>query len=314
MGIAGLPPDSIVNREIVNPVAVTETLRSLLAQMSLQTDQVCASISGNSCIIKRMQIEVPNIKELQDQVFWEAEQYLPFEVSEVVMDFQLLSHSKEKIADVMLVGIKRSILDTYIACIEDAGLKVRIMDVDFFAMQNAFEFNYPVKPSEAAAVVDIGATSTKIAVLQSGVPIFTKDSALGGQNLTAEIQRHLNLPYSDAEALKTGAGGGAVPQEVSDLMQIAAENIAREIKRAIDFYSASSAGAPIQYLVLSGGGAKIPGLSKVVEDITGLPTQVMNPFNAISYDPAMFTQEYVTSVGPMAALPVGLAFRAGASK
>jgi len=313
-GMVALPPDSIMNREIINPVAVTESLRTLVSQLKLQTTQVCTSVSGNSCIIKRMQIEAPNLKELQDQVFWEAEQYLPFEVSEVVMDFQLLSYSKEKVADVLLVGIKKSILDTYMACVEDAGLSVGVMDVDFFAAQNAFEMNYPVNPSECTAVVDIGANATKIVVNQAGVPIFTKDSAIGGQNLTAEIQRHLNLPYADAESLKTGVAGEAIPQEVNDLMQVASENLGREIKRTLDFYSASSTGAPINYILLAGGGAKIPNLSRIVEEIAGLPTQLINPFNAISYDPAVFTQEYVSSIGPIAALPVGLAFRAGAGK
>jgi type IV pilus assembly protein PilM len=313
-GMVALPPDSIVNREIVNPVAVTDHLRQLVGAMQLKSKKVCASLSGNSCIIKRMQIEVPNIKELQDQVFWEAEQYLPFDPSEVVMDYQLLSYSKDKRADVLLVAIKRSILETYMSCIEDAGLEPEIMDVDFFAMQNAFESNYPLQPSEAAAVIDVGANATKIAIIHEGVPVFTKDSSLGGVNLTAEIQRHLNLSFADAETLKTGSAGGAIPQEVNDLTHVFSENLAREIKRTLDFYQASSSGAPVNYLILCGGSAQVQGLSKIIEDMTGLPTQIMNPFNAISYDPAMFTPEYVTSIGPVSAIPVGLALRAGAAK
>jgi type IV pilus assembly protein PilM len=313
-GMVALPQDAIVNREIVNPVAVTEQLRQLVGAMQLKSKKVCASLSGNSCIIKRMQIEAPNPKELQDQVFWEAEQYLPFDPSEVVMDYQLLSYSKEKRADVLLVAIKRSILETYMACIEDAGLEPSVMDVDFFALENAFEANYPLQPTEAAGVVDIGASSTKMAIIHQGIPIFTKDSALGGVNLTADVQRHLNLSFADAETLKTGASGGAIPQEVNDLNQVFCENLAREIKRTLDFYQASASGPPVNYLVLSGGSALVPGLSKVVEDMTGLPTQIMNPFNAISYDPAMFTNEYVSSIGGVAAIPIGLALRAGVAE
>ncbi|MBU6374453.1 MAG: type IV pilus assembly protein PilM [Bdellovibrionales bacterium] len=313
-GMVALPQDSIVNREIVNPVAVTENLKTLLSQLKLQSKKVCISISGNSVILKRMQLEVPNMKELQEQVFWEAEQYLPFDVSEVVMDYQLLSRGKDGNADVLLVAAKRSILDTYMACVEDAGLDPAIVDVDFFAIENAFESNYTLAPGESALVVDIGATAMKMVILKDGVPVFTKDSALGGQNLTAEIQKHLRLSYADAETLKTGAAGGALPQEVSDLMQVMSENLGREIKRSLDFYAASSSGAPVSTVVLAGGGAKIPGLSRVVEDIIQIPTQVMNPFNAISYDPAVFTQEYVTSIGPIAATPIGLALRAGGGR
>ncbi|MEN9723717.1 MAG: hypothetical protein RJB38_1703 [Pseudomonadota bacterium] len=310
VGMVGLPPDSVVNREIVNPVAVTESLKTLLSQVKLQGKKVCISVSGNSVILKRMQLEVPNMKELQEQVFWEAEQYLPFEASEVVMDFQLLSKGKDNQAEVLLVAVKKSILDTYMASVEDAGLEPSIVDVDFFALQNAFEANYPLQPGESAVVVDIGATATKLVVVKEGIPVFTKDSALGGQNLTAEIQKHLQLSYTDAEILKTGASGGAVPQEVSDLMQVMSENIARDIKRTLDFYYASSSGAPATYVILAGGGSRVPGLSKVIEDTVQLPTQVMNPFNAISYDPAIFTQDYVNSIGPIAAVPIGLALRA----
>jgi len=309
-GMVALPQDCIVNREIVNPVAITESLKTLLSQVRLQSRQVCISLSGNAVILKRMQLEVPNMKELQDQVFWEAEQYLPFDVSEVVMDYQLLSKGKDGNADVLLIAVKRSILDAYMACVEDAGLEPSVVDLDFFALQNAFEANYPLQPGESAVVVDIGATATKLVVVKDGVPVFTKDSALGGQNLTADIQKHLKLSFADAEALKTGAGG-TVPQEVSDLMNVMSENLGREIKRTLDFYSASSSGAPITYVILAGGAAKIPGLSRAVEEAVQLPTQVMNPFNAVSYDPAVFTQEYVNSIGPIAAVPIGLALRAG---
>ena len=198
------------------------------------------------------------------------------------------------------------------AAIEDAGLQPKIMDLDFFALQNAYEANYPQSPHEAVALVDLGASSTKVVVIHSGVPVLTKESATGGNNLTAEIQRHLNLSFADAEALKTSSHAEAMPQEVNDLMQLASENIAQEIKRSIDFYSASSASAPISSILLAGGGSKIPGLSRIVEEKTGLPTQILNPFNSISYDPAVFTQDYVTAIAPLASIAVGLALRAGA--
>jgi len=311
-GIVQLPEDAIVNREILNSISVVESIKTLTNQIKLKSKNVCTSLSGTSLIIKRMTLEVPNMKELQDQVFWEAEQYLPFDVSEVVMDYQVLSRAKDNKTDVLLVAVKRSILDSYMACIQDAALKPKIVDVDFFALQNLFEANYPVNASEAVAIADIGASSLKIVVVHGGVPVFTKDTAMGGRNLTAEIQKNLNLSYTDAETLKTGGPGSGMPQEVMDLMHIMGENLALEIKRSLDFYNASSSGAPVSYVLLTGGGAKIPQLSKTVEDSTGLPTQLANPFNAISYDPAVFTQDYIAAIAPMAAVPIGLALRAGA--
>jgi type IV pilus assembly protein PilM len=311
-GIVQLPEDVVVNREIVNPIAVTESVKTLVNQIKLKNKSVCTAISGTSMIIKRMMLEVPNMRELQDQVFWEAEQYLPFEVSEVVMDYHVLSRDKENKTDILLVAVKKAVLDSYMSAIEASGLKPKIVDVDFFALQNLYEANYPMNPNEAVAIVDIGASALKITVVHGGVPVFTKDSAVGGRNLTAEIQKNLNLSYVDAETLKIGGGQGATtPQEVSDLMHVMAENFATEIKRALDFYNASSSGAPVSYVLLAGGSSKLPGLSKIVEESVGLPTQLINPFNSISYDPAIFTQEYLTNIAPIASIPIGLALRAG---
>jgi type IV pilus assembly protein PilM len=310
-GVVQLPEDAIVNREIVNQIAVVESLKTLANQLKLKTKNVCTSLSGTSVIIKRMMLDVPNLRELQDQVFWEAEQYLPFDVSEVVMDYQLLSRGKDNKTDVLLVAAKKSVVDSYMSSVADAGLRPKVVDIDFFALQNLFETNYPVNPSEAVAIVDIGASSTKLAVIHNGIPIFTKDSSIGGRNLTAEIQKSMNLSYVDAESLKVGDASN-MPQEISDLMHIMAENLGTEIKRALDFYNASSSGASIAYVLLTGGGSKIPELSKIVEESIGLPCQLANPFNAISYDPTVFTQEYISAIAPLAAIPLGLALRAGA--
>lgn len=308
-GVVQLPDEVINNREISNTVAVVDSIRSLVTQLRLKTKSVCISLSGPAVIVKKFQVEVPNKKDLQDSVFWEAEQYLPFDVSEVVMDFQVISGAKEARTEVLLVAVKRSVLDSYMACVQDAGLKCKVADIDYFALAHVFEANYPANPSEAVAVVDIGAAAMKMSVLQSGVPIFTKDSALGGRTATQEIQKALGIPYADAEALKTGTQG--MPQEVSELLGVMAENTASEIKRALDFYNASSIGAPVSSVLLCGGGSKIANLSRIVEDKLGLPTQMLNPFNGVSYDPAVFSPDYLASIGPVAAVPIGLAIRAG---
>lgn len=311
-GIVQLPEDVIVNREIVNPVAVTESIKTLISQIKLQNKSVCTSLSGTSVIIKRMNVEIQNPKDVQEQVFWEAEQYLPFDVSDVVMDFQILSRQKDNKTDVLLVAVKKQVLESYMACIRDAGLRPQIVDVDFFALQNLFEANYPTNTSEAVAIVDIGASAMKIAIISGGIPVFTKDCSVGGNNLTSEIQKHLNLSYVDAETLKIGGGpDGSTPQEVSDLMSVMAENFSTEIKRALDFYNASATGAPVAYVLLAGGSSRIQGLSKIVEDVVGLPTQLVNPFNSISYDPGIFTQDYLANIAPIAVIPIGLALRAG---
>ncbi len=310
-GMVPLAEEVLVNREILQPIPVVEGIKAIVSGAKLKSKDVCTSISGTSLMIKRLALEVQNSKEIQEQVFWEAEQYLPFDASDVVMDYQLLSKSKDKRVEVLLVAAKRSVVESFMGVVADSGLKPKTVDVDFFAMQNYFEANYPVNESEAVALVDIGAVGLKVAVVSAGVPIFTKDSALGGRNLTMEIQKHLNLSFVDAEALKVAGQETGMPQEVSDLMHLMAENYGTEIKRAIDFYQASSSGPPVGYVVIRGGASKIPNLSRTIEDMIRLPVQLANPFNSISYNEAVF-RDGIASIAPFAAVPVGLALRAGA--
>lgn len=310
-GIVQLPDDVIVNREIVNQVSVVENINTLINQIKLSSRHVCTSLSGTSLIIKRMTLDVPKLRDLESQIFWEAEQYLPFDINEVVMDYQMLSRGKDNKTDVILVAVKKVVLESYMACIEEAGLQPKIVDIDYFAMANLFEQNYPNNPSEAVAIVDFGASALKLAVLQDTIPVFTKDIAMGGHNLTAEIMKHLKLSYNDAETIKMEGQNGAMPQEISELMHLMCENFATEIKRALDFYNASSSGAPVSSLLMTGGSAKIPGLAKIIEEGIKVPCQILNPFNCITYDSSIFTQDYLNAIAPIAAIPIGLAIRAG---
>jgi len=306
-GIIQLPDDTIVNREIVNPISVVESIRTLVNEIRLSTKAVTLSLSGTALIVKRMNIEIQNPGELQDQVFWEAEQYLPFDISEVVLDYELVSKTKDNLADVVLVAVKKVAIESYMNCVADAGLSPKVVDADFFALQNLFEIGYPTKSGEAVAIVDIGAAGTKIIILHNHVPAFTKDVALGGKNITVEIQKHLNLSFQDAEALKVGRN--EMPQEVKDVMTAFCNSFATEIKRGIDYYNASSGGAPVSYVLLTGGSSRIVDLLKIVESAVGISTQLMNPFGAVSYDPVVFTDDYVASISPIASIPLGLAIR-----
>ncbi|MBI3558149.1 MAG: type IV pilus assembly protein PilM, partial [Deltaproteobacteria bacterium] len=210
--------------------------------------------------------------------------------------------------EIMLVACKRAIIEAYQAVLKDAGLNANIVDIDVFALQNTFETNYP--PDACAALVDIGAASLKLSICAAGQPVFTRDSAIGGKALTTEIQKHLNVSYNEAELLKIdGNSQGQVPQEVSDLMHVMAENFAAEIKRSMDFYGASNAGTPLTTVLLAGGSCRLPNLTKMVEDAVGLPVQLLNPFNSVAYDERVFTPDYINAVASMAAVPVGLALR-----
>ncbi|MCC7442191.1 MAG: type IV pilus assembly protein PilM [Bdellovibrionales bacterium] len=310
-GIVQLPEDAVLNGEIINQVAVMDAIKTLVNQVKLKTKSVCSALCGPSVIIKTMTVESSNPKELQDQVFWEAEQYIPFDMAEVVLDYHVISKQKDK-STVLLVACKEAVLDQYMHCVEGAGLKPSVMDIDFFALQNAFEANYPSNASEAVMIADIGAGSLKTVIVNAGSPAFTKEVTMGGKNLTMEVQNHLKLSYADAEMLKVGGRGQGMPAEVLELAHVMTENFANELKKVADLYYASSSGPKIAYCLLSGGSSALPDLSRMAEERLGIPVQLMNPFNSVSYDPAVFTPDYIAAVAPLAAVPMGLALRAGA--
>lgn len=310
-GLAPLPEDSVVNREVFNGVAVTQSVQEAHSQAKVAGKIVVSGMGGAGVILKRMTVEVQKVSELQDAVFWEAEQYLPFDPSEVSMDFHTISRGKDNRTDVLFVAAKLSVMDGFVGAINDAGLKVKIFDTEYFALQNVFEANYDVRPGEAVAIIDIGSSAMKVVVLHEGVPVFTKESPMGGKNLSAEIQRQMNLSAGDAEALKISQGRGAVPQEIVELTQVAIENFATEIRRALDFYGASSSGAPVSYILITGGSSLIPELSKGIEERVGLATQLLNPFARVGYDEKIFTPEMIASIAPFVAVPMGFALRGG---
>ena len=310
-GMVELPEGALDQREIVNSIAVVEGIKRLTSEVKLRSKNVCTAISGSSVMMRRLPLEVPNQKELEEQVFWEAEQYHHFGANDVVMDFQVLSRSKDGQTDVMLVAAKKSTVEGYIEAVADSGLEAKIVDADFFALQNAFEANYGSPQGESVALVDVGASGTKVVIVQDGIPLYNKDIAMGGQSLTTEIKAQTGHSFADAESLKVSNGMG-VPQEVLDIMRLSNENLATEIKRALDYFEGTTPGARTGVVYLSGGGALVPGLPGIVEEVTGRTTQFLNPFAGITADPARFTEEDLKSIAPFAVVPLGLALRAGA--
>ena len=299
-------------REIVNSDAVVGAIQSALSSSKIKAKEVCSSIAGSGVIIKNLNLVVTDMKELNDQVFWEAEQYIPFDISEVAVDYQVIKKTKDNQVEVILVAVKRELLDQYVSVIEGAKLSPKIMDVEVFALQNCFEVNYPVTSHEAVMLVDVGALSTKTVICSGGTPFFTKDAPYGGQMITQEIQRELKLPtFMDAETLKTS---GNLPHEVGEIVARMSHVLATELKKSIDFYTASSLGPPVSAVYLSGGGSKAFLLSKTIEEYVKLPVVFLNPFENVIPNSKNLSQDYLDIIFQEAIIPIGLAIRAGDKK
>lgn len=306
-----LPEDTIVDGEIVNHAAVVESILAAVKESGVSTKFVTAAVSGSSVIIKHIAIPKASPKDLDDQVYWEAEQYIPFDISEISLDYEVVQEDMgDGKMDILLVAAKKDFIEKRLSAVRDAGLEPHILDVDSLAMANAFWENYDMSPDNAVVLIDIGASLTKLNIVSHNTTIFTRDVAIGGKNLTQEIQNKLGISFQEAEVLKIDAcTTGQIPEEVAPLVAAISENIALEIRRSLDFYAASPTQHPVTGIFLCGGACRMPGLSNMLGEMLGLPVDFLNPFTKVTCSGRIFTDEFIEAISSAAAVPVGLSFR-----
>jgi len=210
-GVAELPSESIVEGAVVRPGDVAQVIRDLLANNKIKGGRIATAVSGHAVIVRRVTMPRMDEDELRESIVWEAEEYIPFDVDDVNLDFAILDVNEEaNDMDVVLVAAKRDRIDEFVAVIEEAGRDPSIVDVDAFALQNAFELNYPERQHEDIALLNVGASVINAAVLEEGRPVFWRDITLGVRQYVAALQREFMLDYFDAEEVlrRAGAGGG----------------------------------------------------------------------------------------------------------
>jgi type IV pilus assembly protein PilM len=313
-GSAPLPPEAIVDGALMNSSAIVEAIQGLLSEQRVKAKDVAIGVRGHSVIIKKIQMPRMSQEELDESIQWEAEQYIPFDVKDVNIDTQILTPDGDAAGqmDVLLVAAKKDMINDYTAVCAEAGLQVTVVDVDAFAVQNAFEKNYEVPGGETVVLVNVGAAVSNINVLANGTTTFTRDVTMGGNAFTEEIQKQLNVSYEEAEALKIGGQGetdAVVPQEVERVIQGVAEQMAGEIQRSLDFYAATAADHRVSRILLSGGTARLPALVKAIEQRAAVTVEVLNPFRNIDVDHKRFDPALIANASAAAAVAVGLALR-----
>jgi type IV pilus assembly protein PilM len=312
LGICRLPPNVIVEGAIKDSTAVQDAIKSLTANLKTKVKGVATSISGYSVIIKKIELPQMTAEELTDNIHVEAEQYIPFNVEDVNIDFHILGSSPEKgdRMEVMLVAAKKEAIEDYSGILKKAGLVPEVIDVDFFALENAFEVNYAASDSGGVALVDIGANKMNINVLKNGVSMFNRDASVGSHQITQDIQDRFGLDYEEAEKIKLGIPSPKVPvQDLEAIFVAAATTWATEVKRAIDFFYATYPDEMINQILLSGGSSRLPGLDALLHKDTNIPTALFNPLARIDLDDKIFDREYVDYIAPQMAVAVGLALR-----
>jgi len=328
-GIIGMPKDSIMEGSIKEVGVAASAIKTLFKNLNVKNKNVAVSISGFSVIVKKITIPKREESELETSIHEEAEQYIPFDISDVNLDYEILTSPEEEetgekaegeegaeekkesdIMDVMLVAAKKDIIEDYESLIQLAGLNPMIMDVDAFAIQNAYE-NSSGKTSGCYAIINVGAEELGINTIKDGVSIFTRDSSYGGSQITDAIMTKFNVSYEDAENIKLGG------TKIDDKQKAALEEIfttmisgwVQEIKRALDFLSTTYPDESIEKILVGGGAYRIPGFLKYLEMETEIPVEELNPFASLQINEKIFDPEYLSYIAPQAAVAVGLALR-----
>jgi type IV pilus assembly protein PilM len=313
LGVELLSPEAIVDGSIMDSSLVVDAILKLNEQTRVKNTHYATSLSGHSVIIKKIQVPGMSQDELADSIQWEAEQYIPFDINDVRLDYVVLGGGEMGAGDqmeVLLVAVKRDKVNDYTSVISQTGKTPALVDVDAFAIQNAYEVNYEVDPLKTVALINMGAGVTNINVIARGSTVFWRDITFGGNQFTEELQRELNLSFEQAELLKRGESVGShSPADVRPVLDGVSAEMASEIQKTFDFYSATSSEGPVDELVLSGGCALTPNLQQVLRDRFQIPVELMNPLRRIHYRDSDFDSAWLESIAPMLAVAVGLAVR-----
>jgi type IV pilus assembly protein PilM len=313
-GSEPVPPDSIVDGAIIDAGAVADAIRRVFEHnKSFKAKDVCASLSGNAVIVKKITLPVMTENELAESIYWEAEQYIPFDIQDVNLDYQILDPgtgpNSRGSMDVLLVAAKKEKIGDYTNVIAQAGRTPVIVDVDAFALQNAFEANYGLDAGRIVVLLNAGASAININILQGDQSVFTRDISMGGNAYTEAVQKELDLPFDSAEQLKKGIPvDGATFEEAQPVLRAVTENVLLEIQKTFDFFKASASTDHIDRIMLSGGASRVDGFHQMVQERFNAPVEDFDPFRTVTWDAKKLGGE-PADMAPSAAVAVGLALR-----
>ncbi len=308
-----LPEGAIIEDEIQKPEEISEAIRQAAEELKLDGLNCCLGISGPNTVARKLQLAGGSADEIEDQVLWEAEQYLPFDIEESTVDYHLIGENEGGGVDVIVAAAKNDVITNFKELVENAGGSVKIADLGILAVTNVFELVMGDKldnPEEGYLLLDIGAQKTFFVIYKDGMIVFTKEVNVGGVMITEEIQRQMGVNYHEAEDLKlTGDENGNLPEEILEIIDDVVETFFSEIKKAIDFYISSTSDESLSYCVVTGGSSLIPGLLEGLEALLGVDVSVLNPFDVISYKEKDFTEEEINQIAYQGVQVLGLAMR-----
>jgi type IV pilus assembly protein PilM len=312
MGFEHLQTDTIVDGQIMELNNVSNVISNIFSEHQIRTSRVAAGVSGHSVIVKNIVLPQMSQEELQESFSWHAEEHIPFDIADVNLDYELTSKSSEAL-HVLMAACKSDKIANVKQAIQLAGKQPVIIDVDAFALQNCYEVNYDPHPGEVVALLNIGAATMNINILNGTRSVFARDASVGGSQYTSLLQKELGLSFEQAESVKRGMPlpEGVEPRPIQPIIETVSDILALEVRKTMDFYRATAdeGEAAIQKILLAGGGSKLPGLAEYLARRFEIPVEVFNPFRQIEVDDKKFDPDYMREIVPEMAIAVGLALR-----
>ncbi|MDF0676227.1 MAG: type IV pilus assembly protein PilM [Nitrospira sp.] len=314
-GVKPLEPEVIVDGTVMDEGRVISAIGELFEEANVKNKHVAISISGHAVIVKKITLPPMPDEELEGQVKLAAEQYIPFDINEVNIDFHVLpsdaSEDQQEDMSVILVAAKKDKINELTELVKAAGLVPMVMDVDAFAVENMHAINYPMAKEETTALVNLGASVMNVNIVRAGSSLFTRDIPLGGNRYTEAIQREIGLSFEEAEeSKKKDRGGDSGGVSVTGVMDSVNAEVASEIARTIDYFKTSSANAELSRVLVCGGVARAKGLIQQLGDRMQLPAEMADPFAEIDVTGCDIDPDLLADLAPSAAVGVGLALRA----
>jgi len=312
LGFENLQTDTIVDGQIMELNNVSNVIAQIFSEHQIRTTRVAAGVSGHSVIVKNIVLPQMSQEELQESFSWHAEEHIPFDIADVNLDYELTSRSDDAL-HVLMAACKSDKIANVKQAIQLAGKQPVIIDVDAFALQNCYEVNYHPRPGEIVALLNIGAATMNINILNGTRSIFARDASVGGSQYTSLLQKELGLSFEQAEGVKRGMAlpEGIEPRPIQPIIEAVSEALRLEVKKTFDFYRATvqEGEATIQKILLAGGGSKLPGLADYLTEKFEIPVEVFDPFKQIEVDGKKFDPDYMREIVPEMAVAVGLALR-----
>jgi type IV pilus assembly protein PilM len=309
LGVEPLASDIVVDSMIVDSGSVSSAISKIFNEHKIKSKSVATSVSGHSVIVKKITMQSMTDADLAETINTEAAQHIPFDIADVNIDYQILSEANgEPQMDVLLVAVKKDKILNYTNVLSLAGKSPAVVDIDAFALQNCYEYNYEPAPGTTVALLNLGASVMNINIVKGSSPLFTRDVSVGGNQYTDSLQKELDLSFDDAEALKLGKKVGTVSEDAKlPILQQVTEVIVLEIQKTFDFFRATAAGEHIERIYLAGGSSRVPGLIEALRQEFSLPVEILNPFQRII--PSAAESEIIEQNAGQLAVAVGLALR-----